>query len=643
MNLTQIETKSAALRGAIKQSMDTMSDKQTEWKLPDVGQDFRAARNGLDQTEFNVVVCGEVKRGKSTLVNAILGRELLPTGVQETTCQVFRVSNGPESYKLVFDDGHEEPITAAELVTYGSQVAADQAAMPLLAGRSLKWIDVQVPDAKFLPKGVYLVDTPGLGATYAAHSLITNKFVAQADAVVFVFDTGRPIVEDEMRFLEMVFQITPHVMFVQSKIDQFGDTWQGILNRNKELLTKKFGRPGETIEIYPISSTNLFKAAQEPDERKREGLLGVSRFKGFKEQLELTSYRIAAWLRCAIGLSQSCRYHANTKKWFDEQDKSLSTQDGAAKKKFAEDKAAAKKKFETDWGKDSAKRKEILGDIKTILNAVKVKIQALNSDTVYLSLKRRIENLESLQAAQSFAENLPKTIVEAVSAELQSVLYGAELSIGQKLDSYSMSYPGEIVKGGMDLDAPELKQASWFTKIRNGKINAVIGGGLGYLLADLFLTGGLTTFIAIVGSTILGWVFGEKDRKEAELERQKTKLKDALSTGLMKVKNAIILPDPTSGKNISVLDEELAKITDRTLKAIGRLYEQKRETLERQIEQLEALARMSEDERQKAKEELHDRSAEWQIIGEGLVLQTRAMQELQGLLTLDTHTGGQNQ
>ena len=93
----------------------------------------------------------------------------LPTGVKETTSQVFRITNNPtESFSLVFTDGTNEKIARDQLSRFGSQVDADLLGEPIFKNRQLDYIQVNVP-IEFLPVGVSIVDTPGLGALYKSH------------------------------------------------------------------------------------------------------------------------------------------------------------------------------------------------------------------------------------------------------------------------------------------------------------------------------------------------------------------------------------------------------------------------------------------------------------------------------------------
>src|SRR5207248_1651765 len=116
-------------------------------------------------------------------------------------------------YRLRFEDGSHKHVTQDELSRYGSQVVADAEGTPQL-DQTIRWIEVDVP-ARFLPEKVCICDTPGLGAMHAKHAEITHRFVPDADAVIFVVDSGQPIVQAETKFIDQLLSVTPSLFFVQ--------------------------------------------------------------------------------------------------------------------------------------------------------------------------------------------------------------------------------------------------------------------------------------------------------------------------------------------------------------------------------------------------------------------------------------------
>ena len=212
-----------------------------------------------------MLVVGEVKRGKSSFINALIGQNILPTDVDVATSQVFRVCRAErEAYRIRFEDGTAKEINRADLPRYGSQVVADVEGTPRL-DQIIRWIEIDVP-VRFLPPEVSILDTPGLGGLYELHAEITQRFIPQADAVVFVLDSTRPIIDEELKYLEEILKKTRSVFFIQTKIDSFRtQQWQDVQRRNQEILRQRFHDRLTDYRVWPVSSKLLSMAAVQGD------------------------------------------------------------------------------------------------------------------------------------------------------------------------------------------------------------------------------------------------------------------------------------------------------------------------------------------------------------------------------------------
>ena len=242
MNWEQIEPLVSQLRDGLKTiitSIDTLTQQNPDY--PQLSNNFLTAKKGIEQPMYDIVVCGEVKKGKSTLLNAIIGQDILPVDNEIATSQVFRITNSSsESFELVFNDGTRRAISRSELPKYGSQVDANLQGEVSFNGKLLSYIQVNVP-ITFLPENVSLVDTPGLGAIYKSHEWITQNYVKKAAGVLFVFDPKTPLVKQEQDFINKVLDITPYMMFVMTKIDTVAPSeWTSQLGNSLHLRSILF-------------------------------------------------------------------------------------------------------------------------------------------------------------------------------------------------------------------------------------------------------------------------------------------------------------------------------------------------------------------------------------------------------------------
>jgi Dynamin family len=181
------------------------------------GDDDRAAlaalRGRLAEQRLRVLVAGEAKRGKSTLVNALLGRALLPMGVTPLTALATTVRYGrDEEASAVFRDGRAErfPLSALDdLVTERGNPGNR---------RGLASVTVVV-DAPVLARGVELVDTPGTGSVYAHNTAEAEAALETMDAAVFVLTADPPLSASERALMARVAELSVTMFVVLNKAD----------------------------------------------------------------------------------------------------------------------------------------------------------------------------------------------------------------------------------------------------------------------------------------------------------------------------------------------------------------------------------------------------------------------------------------
>ncbi|HTZ63338.1 MAG TPA: dynamin family protein [Solirubrobacteraceae bacterium] len=205
-------------------------------------RDLRAARERLVGDRLNLVVLGEFKRGKSTLINALLERDVLPTGVLPLTSVVTILAAGDRERLLVsYSDGSEQELPLDELPTYVTE-----------AGNPENWLGVEVVRVELanelLVKGIDLVDTPGVGSIHQHNTSTAREFLAQVDAAVFVLDAGQPFTAAERDLVRELAQRVPRVLLVLNRIDQLiGEDRQAALEFIEQAASDLSGCEPEAV------------------------------------------------------------------------------------------------------------------------------------------------------------------------------------------------------------------------------------------------------------------------------------------------------------------------------------------------------------------------------------------------------------
>ena len=191
------------LRGATMRAMPAGGD--------EVVRDLFAR---LAEDRFNLVVVGRFSRGKTSLMNAMLGTDRLPTGVVPVTSVITTVSYGTEE-KAVLYYQHTSLFLDIPL-----QQLAEHITEQGNPGnrRRIRMAEVQLP-AELLRRGFYFVDTPGLGSSIVENTRTTEAFLPEADAFILVTSYDSPLSEDEQRVLQTIQRSNRRVFVVLNKQD----------------------------------------------------------------------------------------------------------------------------------------------------------------------------------------------------------------------------------------------------------------------------------------------------------------------------------------------------------------------------------------------------------------------------------------
>jgi small GTP-binding protein len=169
----------------------------------------------LDQDRLRILVVGEAKRGKSTLVNALLGDRVLPTGALPVTALTTTLTHGNTAeVEAHYADGRT--VRQTDLSVLVDLVTEDGNPGNI---RGVNSVTVRLPNA-LLAAGVELVDTPGIGSIHEHNTAEAHHALGQMDAAVVVTATDPPITAAEREFLTRVRRLAVHTFLVLNKTDQ---------------------------------------------------------------------------------------------------------------------------------------------------------------------------------------------------------------------------------------------------------------------------------------------------------------------------------------------------------------------------------------------------------------------------------------
>ncbi len=206
----------------------------------------KALKERLEDNHLAVAVIGQFKRGKTCLVNALLGREILPTGIVPVTSAAANISYGRESYSVRFLNGVIKAVSEAEIGSYINEQENPDNRL------GVECVEISVP-SDFLEGGICLVDTPGIGSYHRRNTDAAYAFIRKSDAVIFLLSVDSPINEIEIEILRNTEEYAAKFFFTVNKIDTIDDEeLSAYLDYCRELLCMLTG--AEKITLYPISA-----------------------------------------------------------------------------------------------------------------------------------------------------------------------------------------------------------------------------------------------------------------------------------------------------------------------------------------------------------------------------------------------------
>jgi small GTP-binding protein len=230
------------LQEAVKQQLHQLG------QLPELkGPNLQRLIEKLRTNRFNLVVMGAFKRGKSTLINALLGEAVLPTAIVPLTSVVTILGYGERlSIQVHFQKGETREISKEELVDYITEKGNPQ------NRKGVREVEIAYP-SEYLKDGVRIIDTPGVGSVYTHNTDVAYNYLPQVDAGIFVVTVDPPLSAAEQEFLQDIREYVHKIFFVLNKIDYVEDAErQEALDFTAEVLATNLASC--PVKIFPMSA-----------------------------------------------------------------------------------------------------------------------------------------------------------------------------------------------------------------------------------------------------------------------------------------------------------------------------------------------------------------------------------------------------
>ena len=233
-------------QGADVSVLQTTSEIISRHGLVEFRGRLEAITSRLEDSNFEVAFFGRVSSGKSSLLNALLGKDILPVGINPITAVPTKLRSGPNARAVItFVDGHSEKIPLDEIAQFVTEQGN-----PGNAREVIKAV-AEIPSSS-LTEGIVLVDTPGLGSLATRGTAETLAYLPSADLGVLLIDAGATLSEEDIGTLHRLYEAGIPSLVLLSKADLLlPDDLEGALAYIRENLKQPLGiKP----TVYPVSA-----------------------------------------------------------------------------------------------------------------------------------------------------------------------------------------------------------------------------------------------------------------------------------------------------------------------------------------------------------------------------------------------------
>ncbi len=231
-------------------------------------------------TPLKVVVMGEVKAGKSTLINALVGAEISPTDVLETTAAIIEVGYAPKPYGIIQRDGQE--IVSGNADRIFAILDFNRGNQDYFRGSVTVSIGLPLENLKEF----YVVDTPGILSITAANYATAKNYIKEADVVLWVLNANHLGQNDITKEIADVASYGKPILGIINKIDQL----DGDIDRVTDYVEAQLGI--YLGKIFPLSAYKAWQGVKNQSNRQHleSGLEELLKY--LREEIGLKAWQV---------------------------------------------------------------------------------------------------------------------------------------------------------------------------------------------------------------------------------------------------------------------------------------------------------------------------------------------------------------
>ncbi|MCX5847298.1 MAG: dynamin family protein [Deltaproteobacteria bacterium] len=274
-----------------QKSLKNVLDSCTRFSILSLNRQSEACQKLLIQNPFiDVAILGQFKAGKSSFINSLIGKSILPIGVIPVTTVITRLHYGEKERAVVkFFDAKVCEIDISEIDSYTSEAKNPS------NEKNVEMVDIELPSLKDYD-GLRLVDTPGLGSVFKYHRETSENWLPQVGTAILAISSDRPLSDNDVQLIRELTQYTPNIVILLTKADLLSPEQQTeVIKFFEQTLQRELNR---LLPIY-IYSTRV-NTEQYKDRVEKGILLTLSSNRDF-EFKKILQHKMHSLMKGCLG------------------------------------------------------------------------------------------------------------------------------------------------------------------------------------------------------------------------------------------------------------------------------------------------------------------------------------------------------
>lgn len=242
---------SSAAQELVPYVLDEVGDVCARYQIGALEDFLESCRSFAEEKLLNVAILGRFKAGKSTFLNHLLGRPLLPVGVVPVTTVVTEIQYGPrEQAEIHFLDGHIERVPVDGIGEFISETRNPE------NGKHVALVRVELPSMERY-RGIRFVDTPGLESVLEHNTDASMSWLPNVGLALVAVGVDPPLSQHDVELIRNLNRYTPNISLLLTKVDVLDETERAQVT---DFVQKQLARYWNgSVPVYPYSAKPGFE------------------------------------------------------------------------------------------------------------------------------------------------------------------------------------------------------------------------------------------------------------------------------------------------------------------------------------------------------------------------------------------------